>query len=80
MPTVLKIKGYRFFFFSAEGQEPPHIHIESAEKYAKFWLNPVSLAQSWGFRSHEIKELSGLVQDHKEKFEEKWHEHFSDQA
>jgi len=80
MPTILRIKGYRFFFFSGEGQEPPHIHVESAERYAKFWLNPVSLARSWGFRSHEIKELRGFVEDHKEKFEEEWNEHFGDQT
>ena len=46
MPTVEKFKGYRFFFFSNEGHEPPHIHVESAEKYGKFWLEPVILARS----------------------------------
>ena len=39
MPTVLRVDGYRFYFFSREGQEPPHIHVEQAERYAKFWLN-----------------------------------------
>ena len=28
MPTVLRIDGHRFFFYSLEGQEPPHIHVE----------------------------------------------------
>lgn len=28
MPTVLRWKGYRFYFFSNEGSEPPHIHID----------------------------------------------------
>lgn len=40
MPTIMRIDGYRFFFFSNEGSEPPHIHVEQAERYAKFWLNP----------------------------------------
>ena len=31
------------FFFSREGNEPPHIHVESAENAAKFWLRPVTL-------------------------------------
>jgi len=39
MPTVLRVHGHRFFFFSNEGREQPHIHIATAEKYAKFWLN-----------------------------------------
>jgi hypothetical protein len=49
MPTVLRIKGYRFFFFSLEGHEPPHVHIESAERVAKFWLRPVALAKHADF-------------------------------
>ena len=49
MPLVLRVKGYRFFFFSSEGQEPPHIHVEQAERYAKFWLRPVSLARLGAF-------------------------------
>ena len=36
MPTVLRIKGYRFFFFSMEGDEPPHIHIEHGDKVGEF--------------------------------------------
>src|SRR5262249_55675133 len=40
MPTVLIIQGFRFFFFSNEGSEPPHIHVEKGDGYAKFWLNP----------------------------------------
>ena len=30
MPTVLRIDGYRFFFFSDE-HTPEHIHIEKAD-------------------------------------------------
>jgi len=76
MPTVLRVKGYRFFFFSLEGQEPPHIHVEQAERYAKFWLEPVSLARSKGFRSRELSELRSLVEENRELILEKWHEHF----
>jgi hypothetical protein len=57
MPTVLRITGFRFFFYSLEGAEPPHIHVEIGEKIAKFWLEPVSLAESHGFRSHELNRL-----------------------
>jgi len=53
MPTVLRVSGFRFFFYSLEGSEPAHIHVEHANKVAKFWLDPVSLAESRGFRSHD---------------------------
>jgi hypothetical protein len=77
MPTVLRVRGYRFFFFSLEGNEPPHIHIEQAERFAKFWLNPVTLAKSRGFRSGELTELQEIVEENQELFLENWNEHFS---
>jgi len=77
MPTVLRIKGYRFFFYSMEGNEPPHIHIEHDDKVGKFWLDPVNLASSNGFRSNELSEIRWLVIQHRHLFLEKWHEHFS---
>lgn len=76
MPTVLRVKGYRFFFFSLEGHEPPHIHVEAAERFAKFWLVPVSLSKSRGFRSSELTEIQRIVEEHRDMFEERWHEHF----
>lgn len=69
--------GYRFFFFSLEGKEPPHIHIEHGDKVAKFWLNETSLASSSGFKSHELTKIRLLVVEHKELFLEKWHAFFS---
>jgi hypothetical protein len=76
MPTLLRVKGYRFFFFSLDWQEPMHVHVEQAERYAKFWLEPVLLARSHGFRSHEISELQKTVEKNKKLFREKWHEYF----
>jgi len=57
LPTVLRVSGFRFFFYSLEGSEPAHVHIEHGNRIAKFWLNPVSLAESRGFRSHELTRL-----------------------
>ena len=77
MPTVLRIKGYRFFFFSLEGNEPPHVHVEHGDKVAKFWLKPVNLASSAGFRSYELTKIRAIVIEYRENFLEKWYEHFS---
>lgn len=76
MPTVLLVGPYRFYFFSHEGTEPPHVHVDRDDKSAKFWLNPVSLARNHGFRSHELGNLAALVQEHRETFLEAWHGHF----
>ncbi len=77
MPTVLRVHGYRFFFFSREGTEPPHIHVESAENYAKFWLDPVAIAKSIGYNAKEIGRVRNLVLRHHDLFAERWNEYFS---
>ncbi|MBW8879172.1 MAG: DUF4160 domain-containing protein [Acidobacteria bacterium] len=46
MPTVLRIGPYRFFFYAGDREEPPHVHVECGSDTAKFWLEPVRLAQS----------------------------------
>ena len=76
MPTVLRLRGHRFFFFSNEGREAPHIHVESAGRYAKFWLQPVELAGSIGYNSSQLTRLHRLVEKHVDRFLEKWNAHF----
>ena len=72
MPTILRWRGHRFFFFSNEGFEPPHIHIESAGRWAKFWLEPVRLAASAGYSRTEIGRLKWIVDENQDFFQEKW--------
>lgn len=76
MPTILRVLGYRFFFYSLEGTEPPHVHVEHADSVAKFWINPVALAESHGFRSHELNRLRALVIEHRSDFLEAWNAYF----
>lgn len=61
MPTVLKIGGFRFFFYSNEGNEPPHIHVEKGSSVAKYWLQPVLFENSYGFSATEINSIRKLV-------------------
>jgi len=77
MPTVLRVSGFRFFFYSLEGSEPAHIHVEHGDSTAKFWLNPVSVAESRGFRSHQLNRVRLLVIANRATFLEAWNAHFS---
>lgn len=54
-----------------------HIHVESGDQYAKFWLKPVALAKSIGYNGKELNILSKLIKENEETFEEKWNEYFS---
>ncbi|MGB7589786.1 MAG: DUF4160 domain-containing protein [Terriglobia bacterium] len=79
MLVLFRIRGYRFFFYSLEDREPPHIHVAQAGRYAKFWLDPVTLASNRGFRSHELTVIQGLVLENRDSFLEKWNAYFSGQ-
>ena len=50
MPTVLRSGPYRFFFYSADRGEPPHVHVEHQSKIAKIWIDPVRVADGGGLR------------------------------
>jgi hypothetical protein len=78
MPTVLRVGPYRFFFYASDGDEPPHIHVERDDSEAKFWLEPVKLERSVGFRPRERQRIGRLVREHQTTLLEKWHEFFSD--
>ncbi|MFN2499896.1 MAG: DUF4160 domain-containing protein [Pyrinomonadaceae bacterium] len=36
MPTILRVRPYRFFFYASDRNEPPHVHVERDDKLAKF--------------------------------------------
>jgi hypothetical protein len=73
MPTVLRIEAYRFFF----KVQSRRISTSSAAMILpKYWLDPVSLARSRGFRAHELNRLRALVTEHRVTFMEAWNVHF----
>ncbi len=76
MPTVARVGPYRLFFFSNEGLEPPHVHVQRDQSLAKFWLRPVALASVTGFAGHELREIERIVAAHCNVLEEAWREHF----
>jgi len=76
MPTILRVGPYRFFFYSNEYGEPPHIHIERDRSVVKFWLRPVSLAKSTRFSPSEIRKMQKLVEEHRDDILEAWNEYF----
>lgn len=75
MPEVFRKDGFRFFFFSREASEPIHVHVESAEKYAKFWLEPIVLAESHGFLGKQLREIRELIQQNETLIRKKCDEH-----
>ena len=78
-PVVFRHEGFRFFFYSNEGnpREPAHVHATRDGHEAKFWLRPeVILADSRGFDAKTLRALAGLVGANRNIIEEAWHEYF----
>jgi hypothetical protein len=80
MPTILRWNGYRFYFFSNERNEPPHVHVDKSGRSAKFWLSPVRLDRNFGYPDRELNRLQAKIVEHETDFLRAWNEHPSRQA
>ncbi len=78
MPTILRQDGFRFFFFSNEGNEPPHIHVEQAEGYAKYWLDTIELVDSYALNPNQLRKVRNLIKQNRVLFREAWNEYFGE--
>lgn len=79
MPKVFEWNGYRFHFYSDEGdpREPVHIHVRKGRDNAKFWLRPdVTLAFNRGFAPQVLSELVRVIEARRELIEGVWHDYF----
>ena len=75
-PTVLRVRGFRFFFFSRE--EPRgHVHVQHADGEAKFWIEPtVELHANYGLKPAQLAEALTLVEEHVHDIRNAWAQHF----
>src|SRR2546425_9194248 len=76
MPTLLRVEGFRFFFFSNEGQEQPHVHVSKGDGVAKLWLVPIELAYASGLTPAELRRVRGLTRGHAATLVGRGHEGF----
>ena len=79
MPAVFRHQGFRFHFYSDEGdpREPVHVHVAKDNADAKFWLYPViTLAYNRGFNARVLAELLDQVETRKAEIERAWYDHF----
>jgi len=80
VPKVFDWNGYRFHFFSNEGdpREPAHVHVTKDRDTAKFWLRPeVALAYDRGFPPRVLSQLIRVIEDRREEIESAWNDYFA---
>ncbi len=76
MPTVLRVKGFRFFFFSRE-ETRKHIHVSSEKGEAKFWIEPeIELAKNCGYSRQELKNIENIIEENHDYIGKAWDKHF----
>lgn len=68
---------YRLYFYSADREEPPHVHVERDECSAKYWLDPIRLDQSVGFGRKELRTVEALISANASGLRKAWHDHFT---
>lgn len=76
MPTILIQGPYRFFWYSGDRSEPPHVHVERDRDTAKFWLDPVELERNSRFSKRELKVIEQIVAEHEAEWVERWRDEF----
>ncbi len=75
-PTVFRHGPYRFYFFSRE-EVRMHVHVQTSNGEAKFWLEPgIELAENHGLKPRQITSVLKLVKDHADEICEAWQAHF----
>jgi hypothetical protein len=75
MPTILRIGPYRFFFYDGDRDEPLRIHVERDDNVTKFWLTPIRLQNSGGFKRREINRIYRIIEENHDQLVEGWHEY-----
>lgn len=78
MPTIFRKDGFRFYFYSNENDEPPHVHIQKGDAEGKIWFVPkLEMAYLNGFTNTEIKQIAVICFEFLELFKAKWDGHFN---
>lgn len=68
----------RFFMYSGDRDEPPHVHVEKQGNEVKFWLSPINLAKNTNrrFNHKELKEIREILENNQSLLITKWTEFF----
>jgi len=72
MPTIYRESGFRYFFYSNEGNEPSHVHIEGKGGEMKIWLEPFGIEFAYGLSPRDQRVIVDAVSKNMKLFKEKW--------
>ena len=75
MPVVLRVAGYKFFFYQADlANKPPLVHVTKEDNEAKFWLDPIKIAREGKFRKSDLRDIERIIEDNLQFLLNAWQE------
>ena len=75
-PTVFRVRGYRFFFFSRE-EARMHVHVYCPDGEAKFWIEPIiALATNHGLSARQLMAVQAIIEEKRDEIAKAWRTHF----
>ena len=78
MPKVLEKNGFTFYFFAADCQERPHVHVKKGSGRGKIWISPqIEIFYLRGFKQQEQRKIVSLVNEHIVHLNQQWHAYCS---
>jgi len=78
MPTIYRENGFRFFFFSNENDEEPHVHVEKADGLAKLTIiYEVQFEWCRGFTPPAQFRILKIVELRRNDFLNSWYAYFN---
>jgi len=76
-PTIFSYQKYRFFFNSRE-EKRKHIHVDTPDGTAKFWIEPIiSLAEYYNVSTKELSLLMEIIKEKQNEIINAWNRHFN---
>ena len=76
MLTILMIRGWRFFYYANERDEPIHIHCRKAEAEAKYWLDAEGFqaieAHSYNMSQADKRIVRRIIFEHFDYIVDEW--------
>lgn len=87
MPSLFSIDGYRVFFWSAEGNEPIHVHVgkgKPSPNATKLWLTRgggcIVASNGSKIPTRELDKLMRVIEAQHRYIESNWRDFFGDDA
>jgi uncharacterized protein DUF4160 len=75
-PTIHDEDGFRFWFWSVDRTEPPHVHVGKGGARGKWWLNPIRERENGGFNPSQQRRIRNILVEQHDRMLERWNETF----